>query len=209
MPHDDGSDDTLDRLEHAEQLKLQGDHVAALMILEELLLEDPSNVSALEEIADNELSLGRHARAEAAAAEAVRLDRESYTGYYILGFLRSREEHWRESTRQLKTANALKPNNSEILRCLGWSLFNAGKRAQGVVTLERSLNIDKDSVLTLCDLGVAYLQVRHFSKAIMLFRRALDLEPENRRAKECLQTTEHLMSLAEPRRREKAKQAVS
>jgi tetratricopeptide (TPR) repeat protein len=178
--------DVLERLEQAEQLKLSGRHHEALAILESLLLEDPSNVSALEEIADNELSLERLERAETAAKQAVDMDASSYTAHYILGFVRSSERKWEEAHGHLKEANRLKPNNPEILRCLGWVLFNMGQRPQGIVTLERALNLDNDSTLTLCDLGVAYLDLKNFSKAKALFLRALDLDPQNPRAKECI-----------------------
>jgi tetratricopeptide (TPR) repeat protein len=205
MVHDDLSGDTLERLERAEQLKLNGNHREALQILEELLLEDPENVSALEEIADNELSLGAFDRAEAAAEQATVLDTESYTGFYILGFLRSRGEQWNEAIAHLRKANTLKPNNAEILRCLGWALFNGGERPQGIVTLERALNLDSESSLTLCDLGVAYLQVHNFTKAASLFRRALELDPENPRAKECMSAVERLTkAMAEVQAQEKA-----
>ena len=195
MAHDEPPSDILERLEKAEQLKLSGHHREALALLEELLLEDPENVSAFEEISDNELSLGEYARSEAAALQAVALDPDSYTGAYILGFLRSRTEQWDEAVTLLRKANALKPNNSEILRCLGWALFNTGERAQGIVTLERALNLDSDSALTLCDLGVAYLQVQNFSKSKALFRRSLELEPENIRAKECMAAVERLSKM--------------
>jgi tetratricopeptide (TPR) repeat protein len=187
--------DTVERLERAEQLKLEGKHQEALEILEELMLEDPENVPALEEIADNELSLNRYDRAEAAALQAIALDHDSYTGYYILGFLSSRREEWKQAISHLRTSNMLKPNNAEILRCLGWALFNASERSQGIVTLERALNLDPESTLTLCDLGVAYLQVRDFTKAKTLFERSLDLDPENARAKECLAAVEKLIAL--------------
>ncbi len=84
----------LERLERAEQLKLSGQHLEALAILETLVLEDPTNVSALEEIADNELSLDHFDRSECAAERAVKLDSKSYTGHYILGFIRSQEQKW-------------------------------------------------------------------------------------------------------------------
>ncbi len=208
MSTDDLSSDVLERLELAEQLKLGGSHDEALVILEDILLEDPENVSALEEIADNELSLGRYDRAETAAAQSVRLDDQSYTGYYILGFLRSRTEQWAEAVRHLRRANVLKPNNAEILRCLGWALFNAGQRAQGIVTLERALNLDTESSLTLCDLGVSYLQMQNFTKAKSLFERAIDLDPQNPRARECLQMAERLMRLAEQGQEVVERQAI-
>lgn len=195
MPPSEPSPDTLERLERAEHLKLSGKHREALQLLEELLFEDPENVSALEEIADNELSLGEYARAEAAAKQAIALDPESYTGFYILGFLRSRTEDWPEAVVHLQRANTLKSNNAEILRCLGWALFNGNQRAQGIVTLERALNLDADSSLTLCDLGVAYLQVQNFPKSRTLFQRALDLDPDNPRAKECMAAAERLSKL--------------
>jgi Tfp pilus assembly protein PilF len=192
MAHEDPSPETLERLERAEQLKLEGKHREALGILEELLLEDPENVSALEEVADNELSLGEYKRAEAAAKQAIALDAASYTGQYILGFLRSRTEQWAEAVTHLRQANQLKSNNAEILRCLGWALFHSGQRAQGIVTLERALNLDADSALTLCDLGVAYLEVQNFAKSRILLEHALDLEPGNVRARECLAAVDRL-----------------
>jgi len=193
-PH---SSDTLERLECAEQLKLTGKHDEALKILEELLIEDPENVPALEEVADNELSLGHFARAERAAKRAVTIGKKSYTGHYILGFVRSHEEKWDHSLKELKVANALSPNNAEILRCLGWALFNAGQCAQGIVTLERALNLDQENPLTLCDLGSAYLQVRNLRKARTLFQRALEMDPENERAKECVLMAERLLKAVE------------
>lgn len=193
-PH---SSDTLERLECAEQLKLSGKHEEALKILEALLMEDPENVPALEEVADNELSLGHFARAERAAKRAVSIGNKSYTGHYILGFVRSHEEKWDLALKELKVSNTLSPNNAEILRCLGWALFNAGQRAQGIVTLERALNLDQENPLTLCDLGSGYLQVQNLRKARSLFQRALEIDPENERAKECVLMAERLLKVVE------------
>jgi len=184
--------DVLEQLERAEQLKLGGKHVEALMLLEQLVLDDPGNVAALEEIADNELSLERYDRAEIAANQAIDLDGASYTGHYIIGFIRSHQSRWDEAHASLTLANKLKPNNPEILRCLGWVLFNMDKKPQGVVTLERSLNLDSDNTLTLCDLGVAYLELRDFQKARALFVRTLDLDPMNLRARECVAAIDRL-----------------
>lgn len=196
--HTDPSPETLEQLERAERLKIDGQFEEALAILEHLLVRDPDNVAALEEVADNELSLCRYDRAEAAALQAVALDAASYTAEYILGFLRSRDSQWKDAVAHLRSANTLKPNNAEILRCLGWALFSEGQRPQGIVTLERALNLDADSSLTLCDLGVAYLQMQHLPKATLLFERALELEPENARAKECLRMVKSLVPVQEP-----------
>lgn len=190
------SDDTLDALERAEQLKLQGKHEEAIAILEELIIDDPTNVPALEELADNELSLDHFVRAEAAAERAIILDQGSYTGHYIIGFLRSQDHAWEKALVELRLANKLKANNPEILRCLGWALLRSGLRPEGTVTLERALNLDNDNPLTLCDLGVAYLEGRDVAKARLLFQRALELDPQNARARECVDMAARLETQA-------------
>lgn len=181
-----------DNLAHAEELKMRGEHPDALALLEEILCDDPENITALEEVADNELSMEHYRRAETAARRAIALDAASYTGHYILGFLHSRRESWGQALIHLQLANKYQSNNAEILRCLGWALFRSGSCPQGVVTLERALNLERDNTLILCDLGVVYLQLRRFTKARSLFVHALEVEPENERARECVQAVEKL-----------------
>lgn len=180
------------RLEKAEQLKFLGEHEEALKILEQLLLEDPGSTAVLEEIADNELSMERYDRAEAAARQAVALKPGSERGHYTLGFVASHREEWERAVNELSQANTLHPHNPEVLRCLGWVLFHQGQRLQGIVTLERALNLDGDNTMTLCDLGVAYLEVKNFSKAKALFHRVLALDPTDERAQECVEVVERL-----------------
>ncbi len=192
----------LDALENIESLKLNGEHKESINAAEKLLVEDPNCVAALEEIADNYVSLDEFDRAEKAAQRALKLDKESYTGYYILGFLVSHQQKWEQAMGYLKKANALHPNNPEILRCLGWSTFNAGKRTQGIIILERALNLDSDNSLTLCDLGICYLQTKNFDKAVELLKKAMEIDPDNKRIQECYQAakgfSERYSTLATP-----------
>lgn len=176
----------------AEQLKFDGRYTEALSLLEELLVSDPENVTALEELADNELSLGQYERARTAAHRALALDPKSFAAHYILGFVASHFEDWATSIQELKIANTLDRNNPEILRCLGWSLFSSGKMIEGMVTLERALNLEEQNPLILCDLGVVYLQSKNFQKSKLLLRRALDLDPKSIRVRECLDMVERI-----------------
>jgi len=184
-------------LGQAEQLKLESKHEEALIILEQILAKEPNHVATLEEVADNELSLEQYERAERAAGRAIALDPESFNGYYVRGFVASHREQWKESIDALKMANRLEPNNPEILRCLGWSLFSNGEELAGVVTLERALNLEEANPLILCDLGVVYLNMREFSKAKALLERALDIDPSNVRAQECLEMAARIQGATE------------
>jgi len=200
MQQDSTQEATLKRLEEAEQLKLNGQHEEALRILEELLVEDPANSSALEEVADNELSLERFDRAEAAAKRAITIDPQSYMGHYILGYLYTIRNEWEKAINKLREANILQPNNPEILRCLGWALFSTGKRTQGIVTMERALNLDSENPLTLCDLGAAYLKAQNITKAKALLLKSLDIDPENARTRQCVHAVEKIEELQRSRR---------
>ena len=195
----------MDTLEQVEMLKLNGEHDKSISLAQKLLVEDPDCVGALEEIADNYVSLEQHERAEKAAHRALQLDRNSYTAYYILGFLSSNQQKWDIALEFLKRANVLHPNNAEILRCLGWSTFNSNKRAQGIVILERALNLDPENSLTLCDLGICYLQTKNFEKSVDLLKKAMDLDPQNKRIQECYRAaktfSERYSALTTPKKR--------
>jgi len=178
-------DHILAALEQIEELKLTGEHEKSIAEAEQLLFSDPDCVPALEELADNYVSLDDFKKAEKACERALSLNQDSYTAYYIIGFIASHNQEWEAAVEHLKKANNLHPNNSEILRCLGWSLFNHNKRTQGIVILERALNLDTDNSLTLCDLGICYLQVKNFDKSIELLKKAMEIDPENKRIQEC------------------------
>lgn len=172
-------------LAQAETLRLDGRYAEAILLLEHVLAESPDDIEALEELADNELSLEHFDRAKIAASRALTLDPKSAAAHYVLGFVASQAEEWAFSAESLKTANALSPNHPEILRCLGWTLFHNGSEIQGMVTLERSLNLDPENPLALCDLGIICLKQKDPTKAKALLKRALDMDPLNTRAQEC------------------------
>ncbi|QQR83077.1 tetratricopeptide repeat protein [Candidatus Peregrinibacteria bacterium] len=187
----DYSPKTMDALEEIENLKISGQHQESIKKAQLLLCDDPNCVAALEEIADNHVSLDEFEKARKAAEHALKLDKSSYTAYYILGFIESHFRRWPASVRYLARANELHANNPEILRCLGWSTFNSGKRTQGIIILERALNLDPENSLTLCDLGVCYLQAKQFDKSIELLKKALEIDPDNKRVQECYQAAKN------------------
>ncbi len=71
--------------------------------------------------------------------------------------------------------------------------------------MERALNLDPDNSLTLCDLGICYLQTKNFEKSVELLKKAMDIDPQNKRIQECYQAaktfSERFSALTTPKTR--------
>lgn len=179
-------------LERARTLKEQGEHPQALGLLELLLAEDPGNVTVLEEIAENEWCMGHVHRAYVAARRTTALCVKSAMGNFILGLVAINKKEFSRAVDALQCANRSQPDAPDILRSLGWALFHQGETMQGVVTLERALNLEDGNIHTLCDLGEVYIALRNSAKARALFLRALAIDPGNSRAREGVARTEQV-----------------
>ncbi len=174
----------LERLSRARALKEKCEYQEAVRLLEDLFTEDPGSAAVLEEIAENEWCLRHVRRAFLAARRAVMLYKESAMGSFILGLVALQKREWGPAVEFLQRANRSQPDTPDILRSLGWALFHQGETVQGVVTLERALNLEDGNTDTLCDLGEVYLTLRCIPKARSLFLRVLDIDPGNGRARE-------------------------
>jgi Flp pilus assembly protein TadD len=174
-------------LEHAESLRLAGRHAEAIETLCAVLMQCPDDVHALEEMADNELSLEHYDRAETAALHALSLTPTSAVSLYILGAVYAHRERFADAVLHLRNANALSPNTPEILRALGSALFQSGAETAGLATLERALSLEPANPIILCDIGVAYLAQGQTERARVLLMQALSIDPAHERVKECFE----------------------
>ncbi len=180
------SERIVSQLAKSEEYKIEGEHEKALQIARKILMKDPSCIPAAEEVLDNLVSLQEFEESEKIASFILAREKDSYIAHYALGFILLTSGDNAAALPYLQKANLLNDNNPEILRCLGWAIFNVESKLKGLVTLERALNLRPDDPLILCDLGVCLLHEHVFEKAIYLFEQALALEPENERAKDCL-----------------------
>lgn len=183
----------LELLSEAEALKIAGEHKNAIKLIQEVLCEEPECLIAYEQIADNYLILNQTAKAQKAAEFALSLDSGSYISHYVLGFIKLQNSQWDDAYNHLVKADLALPNNPEILRCLGWNLFKKGKCTKGIILLERVLTIVPEDPVALCDLGVCYFELKYFDKALDLFARAAEVEPENKRAQEMIKVAEEVV----------------
>lgn len=173
-------------IKEAEKLKMDGQHAEAIAHCEKILYTNLDYAEAYEEIGDNYLSLREYEKAKKALAQAIKLNARSANANYLLGFLYSATGDFKRSIKYLEIADGYETNHPEILRCLGWSLYHEGQRQRGVVLLERALALSPQDSLILSDLGVCYLNSKKFNRAARLFKNILQIEPDNEKAKECL-----------------------
>jgi len=180
-------------LSRSEAYKLGGEHEKALKIAESVLLHDPTCVEALEEAADNLLSLERPDAAKKTAEFCLTLDKDSYIANFVVGFLASRGEQWKLAVKHLRIANVGQPNNPEILRCLGWAMFHCRDLEGGIVCLRRAMALRSDDPAILCDLAACLLQLSRYKESLKLLEQATAVQPEDDRVKELLRVAKRLI----------------
>jgi tetratricopeptide (TPR) repeat protein len=173
-------------LKAAESLKKQGQYHEAIKLLEQILHDDLEATEAFEELGDNYMNLREYAKAISAIKMAISLNPESANAHYLLGFSYSALNDFSNSIKELEIANKLSANHPEILRCLGWSLFHGNKENQGLIILSRAHNLSPDDNYILTDMGMCYLVKREYNKAKQTFETILQNDPQNEKARECL-----------------------
>lgn len=193
-------------LEEAEKKKMKGEHLEAIKICEKILIHDLECIEAYEEIGDNYLSLRQYEKAKKALTRALKLHGRSANANYLLGFVFSAVGEFKKSIDYLEKADEVEPNHPEILRCLGWSIFHEGQRKRGIILLERALNLKKDDPLILSDLGICYLNDKNFDRSSYLFKKVLEIEPHNEKARECLNAVRFFQKEFKKFRQEKGKE---
>jgi Flp pilus assembly protein TadD len=151
------TDGLVQHIDQIETLKAQGKYRESKEIVERLLLDYTDDYRLYEELCDIYLFLGDHAKAHETILVARGLNPESATGMYLLGYLSVTQGNFTEGIRLLEQANALFPNNPEILRNLGWAYTVTGKGDRGVFLLKRALNIAPEDPLIMEDLAVALI----------------------------------------------------
>lgn len=177
----------IDMLVQAEDKKISGDFSEAIKALQKIIMHEPNCFEAYEEMGDCYISLRELDKAIKALNQALKINKKSANGHYLLGFLYSLEQKWEASVEELEKADGFSPNHPEILRCLGWSFHNHNRRSQqGLAILERSNNLAPDDPNILCDLGVCHMNSNNTEKARSIFEKVLKINPHSNQAKECL-----------------------
>lgn len=171
-------------LHDVDKLKLEGRHQEALELANKHVMTYSNMPELYEEIADNLMAMKEYCRATKALLKALEIDPKSANALYLYGFTLSAQKRYEESVQILEEAYKYS-KHPEILRCLGWSMFFAGKRAKGFKMLKESNEMREDKY-TLSDMGVCCLHTKCFDNAIKYLKKSLELDYENTETKENL-----------------------
>ncbi len=167
------TDGLIHYIDQIETLKAQGKYQESKEIVERLLRDYTDDYRLYEELCDIYLFLGDMIKAYETILVARVLNPESATGMYLLGYLSVTLGNFVEWISLLEQANALFPNNPEILRNLGWAYTQTGKGERGIFLLKRALNIAPEDTMIMEDLAEALISEKHsIDEAEDLLRRA-------------------------------------
>ncbi|MBW7954601.1 hypothetical protein H3C61_02190 [Candidatus Gracilibacteria bacterium] len=140
-----------------EQLKAEKKFDIALQKLENSLSNYNDDYRIYEEIADIYLYLGKNTKALKAIDFALNINKDSATGNYLKGFLLLTSNKVVEAVELLEKSNSIMPNNSEVLRNLGWGYSVIGNYEKGIFILKRALNLAPNDRLITEDLAMALI----------------------------------------------------
>ncbi len=144
-------------IQQVENLKSQQNFDQAIKILEESIPKYNDDYRLYEEIADIYLYQGKMQKAQKAIDFALNINGESATGNYLKGFILLTKNKIEESIFFLEKSNKLMPNNSEVLRNLGWAYHLTGSTQRGISILKRALIISPEDRLITEDLAMALI----------------------------------------------------
>ncbi|MCL2557317.1 MAG: tetratricopeptide repeat protein [Treponema sp.] len=114
----------------------------------------------------------------------------SWNGWFALGWALRRLERWADAAAAFSKAVEEGGGNSDTRNELAICLMETGDEAGARRQLEAALRDDCDNVKVISNLGVLAMRRGDFAEAAAFFRAALDIEPQDALAADCLKKIE-------------------
>lgn len=128
-------------------------------------------------------------RAEADLRRILVMEPENVAALNALGYtLADRTERYDEALELIDRARVAEPDNAAIVDSYGWVLYRLGRNAEALVELRRAWTLMKDPEVAAHVAEVLWVMGRR-DEAREYFRKAADLDPENRSLRRALEST--------------------
>ncbi|MHB8284714.1 MAG: tetratricopeptide repeat protein [Caulobacteraceae bacterium] len=154
-----------------------GDFAGSLILIERAIALSPA-AHHFTNLANAYNHLGRHAEAEAAAAEALRRDPASWAALSNRGVAQRGLKAYPAAETSFRGVLALKPDHADAYSNLGVVLTELGRLDEAVTVLERAVALNPASAEAWLNLGNARLRLLAWTPAGEAFRRAIALQPD-------------------------------
>lgn len=190
-----GTDSLAGQRAWAEALLREQRWTDALPLLREVDQKRPADPDVLHELAACAVQAGEFDEGVRKARELAEIPGQSDRGDLLIGILQINQGNYRLASAALESllqknpeATGLQVPAAEIFQGLGQSYLNDGRPAEAVVQLEKSLSLE-ETAERFALLGDARELEGNLDLAAEAWRRAADLEPGLRRAREGLART--------------------
>lgn len=188
--------------EEAIRLFDEGKIFEALECAERLNREQPEFLPGLGLLGDLYLTAGSPQLAIDPLMRLVSEDPDNCNGQFLLGCALGRTRQFEQAIAHLRIANRLTPNNSEILRNLGWMKCMKGEVEDGRSLLRRSIKLNPNHGLAYNDLGASYFFTpdMDLTEAMRWLTKALEVEPNNTFIQQTWQSFQEVMGTSSGKR---------
>lgn len=153
----------------------------ALSLLDQVLVEEPSNIRALRELGDSYAKHGDAAKADSILKQAIKIRPDDWVGHQKLGLFYVNQFLFEEAIAEFQQVQALTPQNyfRGYTDLAGVYLYlRRGEEAEDL--LNRSIQI-KPSYDALSNLGTYHYMKEDYEKAIQYYNGALTLHSHDYR----------------------------
>lgn len=168
--------ETSQALEQSEQLIRTGRFEEAIVVLRDVLAEDPTNMPALLTIGIAYTESGRNNEAIQTMAYYVSRNAENDEAFEVLGCAHLRKGEIVTAEHHLRTALRLNPSNASVMRNLSVLLSRTDRGEEAFRLLERSYELNPQDYLTLFALAGMHNHMGHRERAQELYHTLLSVE---------------------------------
>ncbi len=170
-----------------------GNYDKAIAIYQDILnrYKDDDNACAYSyaRIGDIYLILKKLNLAEDYLRKSLSYDPLNSVTHYLLGFTYSTSRQWDKAIKEFEVSLKQEPDEAEYLRGMGWALWSAGRKDEGLKYMNRAFSNAPHNDNILTDFAVIYLESGNSDKAVEFAERAIQANPNNTLATDVLNAT--------------------
>ncbi|MGK2739279.1 tetratricopeptide repeat protein [Tepidicaulis sp. LMO-SS28] len=178
QPGTDTRNALAETLQEGLTLHRRGTFEKAARLYEKVLRKDPTNLAALNFLADARLHEGKPLKAAQAAAKALQLKPDMPSAHFVLGNAYLALGRSDEGIAELEKTLELKPDYTDAMLSLGNALREAQKNGKAIEIFERLIALDPTFAEAHYNLANTLREERMLDEAAASYKEALRLTPD-------------------------------